>query len=109
MGYRRFEDNDDISWEVWEVHPAVVERRLNADRRSVGRDTPDRRGEVEIRFPIPRELEGGWLAFQSPSEKRRLAPIPSHWMALSDDELAALCRRARPYRITPSDGLRRPP
>jgi hypothetical protein len=110
MGYRQFEDEHGSSWEVWEVHPAVVERRLNADRRAVPRVTPDRRGAgTDVRFPIPRELEGGWLTFQTATEKRRLSPIPSHWMALGDEELAELCRRARPYRITPPGGFRRSP
>jgi hypothetical protein len=113
MGYRRFEDEHGSSWEVWEVHPAMVERRLNADRRTTPRahaehaETAGRRQQAEVRFPIPRELEGGWLTFQTPTEKRRLAPIPAQWMTLSDHELAILCRRARPYRATPPGGFRR--
>jgi hypothetical protein len=34
------------------------------------------------------------LAFESAKEKRRLAPIPDDWKALSDGELAQLCARA---------------
>lgn len=108
MGYRRFEDEQGRSWEVWEVHPAVVERRLNADRRTAPRQTADRRQTGEIRFPIPRELEGGWLTFQCDTEKRRLSPIPAQWLALSDEELIILGRSAKPYRNTPPNGFRQP-
>jgi hypothetical protein len=107
MGYRRFEDDEGRSWEVWEVHPAQVERRLNADRRASPRGSAERRQTAEVRFPIPRELEGGWLTFQCEDEKRRLSPIPSHWMTLSDEDLMTLSHSARPYRVTPPGGFRR--
>lgn len=107
MGYRRFDDDEGREWEVWEVHPALVERRLNADRRDASQQNAEGRRVGEIRFPIPRELDGGWLAFQSGTEKRRLSPIPTQWMTLSDEDLLVLLRRAMPYRATPPTGLRR--
>ena len=70
--HREFRDTDGQRWEVWETHP-----RRETD--------PER---------IAPELAAGWLAFESQSEKRRLAPIPAEWTALSDEDLAALCAQA---------------
>jgi hypothetical protein len=48
------------------------------------------------------ELREGWLAFRSGDESRRLAPIPSSWIALADQELALLVQVAKPIgRFTP--------
>jgi hypothetical protein len=46
-------------------------------------------------------LELGWLVFESAFERRRLAPIPSDWERLSDDELSALCARATALPVRP--------
>ncbi|HEY4215648.1 MAG TPA: hypothetical protein VGM67_00835 [Gemmatimonadaceae bacterium] len=54
----------------------------------------DRRRRHELRFSIPSELSGGWLALQGAAGKLRLAPIPEGWTALSDQELAELVVRA---------------
>jgi hypothetical protein len=70
--HREFLDTDGQRWEVWETHP-----RRETD--------PER---------IAAELAGGWLAFESASEKRRLVPIPDEWTALSDEGLARLCAQA---------------
>jgi hypothetical protein len=94
MSYRRFTDSSGRSWEAWEVHPSAVERRINKDRRSAPRAETDRRRQQEFRLVIPHELSGGWLALQGTQEKIRVAPIPEGWMALSDDDLAALVARA---------------
>lgn len=46
---------------------------------------------------LPEEYREGWLAFESAyGEKRRLAPVPEGWEALTDEELAAHCARATP-------------
>ena len=58
------------------------------------RGDADRRRQQEFRLVIPHELSGGWLALQGTQEKIRVAPIPEGWMALSDDDLAALVARA---------------
>jgi hypothetical protein len=51
---------------------------------------------------LPTELRDGWLAFRSGDESRRLAPIPSSWIALGDQELAGLVQVAKPIgRLTP--------
>jgi hypothetical protein len=81
-------------WEAWEVHPSVIERRMNADRRREPRGTADRRTSTEFRLVIPGELRDGWLALQGSSEKLRVSPIPDGWMHLSDAELASLVNRA---------------
>jgi len=81
------------------VLPEVVERRLNAERRTTQRDTPDRRRHLDIRFRMAPELRQGWLAFQSGDERRRLAPIPSGWETLDDTELSALASRATPLSV----------
>jgi hypothetical protein len=94
MSYRRFTDPQGGVWEAWEVHPMVVERRVNAERRSNARDEGDRRRQQEFRLVIPRELSCGWLAAQSAAAKVRLCPIPEGWMNLSDQELADLVVRS---------------
>jgi hypothetical protein len=96
MTHRTFVDEQGRSWEVWEVHPEIVERRLNEDRRSVPRQTADRRQHVDIRFRMAPELRHGWLAFQSDVERRRLAPIPEGWERLNDEDLQLLVRTASP-------------
>jgi hypothetical protein len=94
MAYRRFNDSEGRTWEAWEVHPATIERRIGAERRAARRDQAERRQRREFRLAIPRELAHGWLALQGSADKIRLAPIPDGWMALSDNELAALVARA---------------
>src|SRR3954452_21109191 len=87
MGYRKFEDENGRQWEAWEVQPSVVERRINDERRGESRETPDRRQTNTGEFSIPARLHGGWLAFQTDSERRRLAPIPADWAKMTDREL----------------------
>jgi hypothetical protein len=94
MAYRRFNDSEGRAWEAWEVHPAIVERRVNTERRIGGRDTAERRQTGEFRLVIPTELQGGWLALQAQSTKLRVSPIPDGWMHLSDDELRVLVERS---------------
>lgn len=94
MAYRRFNDSEGRAWEAWEVHPAVVERRVNTERRTGSRDTAERRQVGEFRLVIPCELQEGWLALQAQSAKLRVSPIPDGWMHLSDEELRGLVERA---------------
>ena len=106
MSHRTFVDDKGRSWEVWEVHPEIVERRLNEDRRRAPRGTPDRRQHVDIRFRMAPELRHGWLAFQCGVERRRLAPIPAEWSTLSDADLARLARSAAPQPPRSADDER---
>jgi hypothetical protein len=70
--HREFLDTSGQRWEAWETHPRQRTKRGH----------------------IAPELACGWLAFESATEKRRIAPIPEGWTALSDEELASLCARA---------------
>ena len=112
MAYREFTDAHGVLWEVWDVHPASMDRRLTGERRRrlappyPGRDKrggADRRGAAlapSFRNPVAPSHATGWLAFQSRQERRRLAPIPHDWERATDAELAALCEAAvaRPAR-----------
>ena len=68
MAYREFNDANGVEWEVWEVLPTS----------SVA--APD--------------LNGGWLAFQTRTERRRLAPVPTGWQTLPREGLQQLLARA---------------
>ena len=49
---------------------------------------------VSREHSLPEAFREGWLVFESPREKRRLAPIPANWETLSNEALAALCTSA---------------
>ena len=93
MSYRQFKDGEGRAWEAWEVHPSVVERRMQFERRKELRDSTDRRSQREFRLVMPRELREGWLAVQRGEAKLRLAPVPDGWMHLTDAELSELVER----------------
>ena len=61
-------------WHVYAVRPSVASVRS---------------GTLAVSF------QGGWLCFESHDQRRRLAPIPENWEALSDAALDALCRKAQ--------------
>lgn len=50
---------------------------------------------------LPEAYREGWLVFESPEEKRRLAPVPSDWETMPLDALAALCAKASPQAARP--------
>lgn len=96
MGHRTFVDADGVTWEVWDVHPQLAERRRSARRSApsrlgaVARDLRaaiDRRRRTEVRVPVREGYEHGWLAFDSTVGSRRLAPIPPGWETLPDSRL----------------------
>jgi hypothetical protein len=104
MPIRSFRTADGVLWQVWNVLPGRrdEERRTGYDRRSpdpVIRYTGPERRTADRRQPaapfLSPQLQSGWLAFESPTEKRRLAPIPQRWESLPDDELVRLCGEAR--------------
>lgn len=101
MAHRTFRDELGREWDVWEVVPTAVERRMAKapPRASVA----ERRRVQETRVVVPDSLQKGWLAFQSGSERRRLAPIPSEWDEMTDRELVELLnqadRRSRARRL----------
>jgi hypothetical protein len=110
MTFRNFTDASGVAWSVWDVRPEGPERRKGRERRSRGIDDPgvdppvidertgrERRRRREEEAPRPSlgdVLADGWLAFESPSERRRLSPIPPRWEIASEAELADLCARA---------------
>lgn len=54
----------------------------------------ERRVSPGIRIALTPRLSRGWLAFESDTERRRLAPIPEEWQLLPDAELRELWRGA---------------
>jgi len=103
MTHRRIKDGDGKSWDVWEVYPSVVERRMSGEFPAVKDSrSPETDRRRQVRLLVPAQLEQGWLAFQAGSFRRRLAPIPDNWSALDDDALLALLDRAE--RIADGDG-----
>jgi hypothetical protein len=101
MALREFRDSRGREWLAWDVPPARVfspprsgvERRVNPTanyhpERRVIRDR--RRGQAA------QGLQHGWVCFQSPEEKRRLAPPPREWETAADEALEALLGRAEP-------------
>jgi hypothetical protein len=103
MTHRKIKDGDGRAWDVWEVYPAAVERRMSGEHPAVPQERrSDSNPRREIRLRIPAGLEQGWLAFQAGEDRRRLAPIPDDWIAFADEAIVALLLRAD--RITDGDG-----
>lgn len=94
MPHRRLQDDTGRWWDVWDTRPTIIDRRAGRDRRTGRRPIDDRRQKSEPRVVVEPEFRSGWLAFQSGTEWRRLAPIPDGWDTLPDDELLALLDRA---------------
>jgi len=87
---REFTDVLGKQWFVWEVYPRLIERRLMHERRALSRHTAERRHEFVGRATLPRQILGGWLAFQNDHERRRVIPVPDDWEDLDDRELRSL-------------------
>ena len=85
MPYRNLQDDNGCNWEIWDVIPI---QKFDA------RPRPDAADGDALTFLMPADLRGGWLAFQSSSEWRCLAPIPANWIDLSDAELLLLIAQA---------------
>ena len=103
MGYRVLKDSQGTEWQTWDVVPQLAERRLHDRRREVDqRPSADRRGIADRRILIGRRpvigngLDGGWLCFEAPIQKRRLMPIPRDWLSCPQARLEQYCRDARP-------------
>jgi hypothetical protein len=83
MSVREFTDSRNVVWRVWDVttaqmHPVTKNEEFMGD------------------------LADGWLAFESASEKRRLAaPYPTNWASMSIPELEGLCQKAPPVLTRP--------
>ena len=107
MPLRSFMDEEGVEWTVWDVHPALPDRRSGADRRASAapdpvierrRESTDRRRRVGSRWSgLPTALLSGWLVFSAgSSQQRRLMPIPDRWESVDERELKQLCERAVP-------------
>ena len=110
MGYRVFKDSQGVEWQTWDVVPQLAERRA-AERRRARAALPDavaaeRRRIQERRVTSGRRpllsagLDGGWLCFEAPVEKRRLTPIPADWLRCDEECLERYCRQAKPARTS---------
>lgn len=94
-------DADGVTWRVWDVRPALIDRRYHIRRIQVikirhreRRLTATRRIDMmrsRLYFP---PTEEGWLCFESDRERVRLKPIPGEWPVLGDEELDTLRRAA---------------
>ncbi len=91
---RTFTDVTGVEWEVWEVYPRLLERRLMRERRAARRGTLERRHVPVGRPTQPRQILGGWLAFQSWLERRRFVPVPDEWEDATDRELQGYLSRS---------------
>lgn len=94
MAYREFTDADGVRWEVWDVHPTYVERRLGRAGEGDAPEAERRVADQGPRMQVRPEFAHGWIAFQSRHERRRLAPAPAGWSELDDAALARLCAQA---------------
>jgi hypothetical protein len=84
LEHRFFVDEHGVRWDAFAVMPTTEPRALSR---------------------LPEPYQQGWLCFESPTEKRRLGPIPTEWEASTDDELRRLRDAAQPVpqRLTPPD------
>jgi hypothetical protein len=101
MALREFRDSRGTEWVAWDVAPArpVTHPRSSVDRRTT--PTPNYRPERRVirerrRMTVGPGLERGWVCFQSPGEKRRLAPPPPDWDRAPADALEELLGAAEP-------------
>ncbi|MEO8333424.1 MAG: hypothetical protein ABI664_00530 [bacterium] len=94
MALRTFTDPDNCTWDVWEVHASVTDRRRLADRRATPRSTLERRVMDVVRWYVARRKGQSWLVFRSALGRWRLSPVPFEWERLSDAGLYKLIARA---------------
>jgi hypothetical protein len=78
---RVFRDSTGVEWRVWEVFPSKTSPFSSSD-------------EMGRRSLMGSAFADGWLCFESPTEKRRLAPIPSGWEEVSARQMEELWRQA---------------
>lgn len=78
---RGFTDSTGVEWRVWEVFPAKAGQSFMGTSHTSLSETP---------------FANGWLCFESPIEKRRLAPIPAGWEFNDITSLEDLLKQAAP-------------
>lgn len=85
MAYREFVDSTGVRWRAWSTVPVP--------------------GAV-----FRRDMEDGWLTFESDAGRRRLAPLPRAWEEASPQRLELMCRAAEQIeRTSPLRGIAKPP
>jgi hypothetical protein len=112
--HRQFKDQQGKLWDVWQVHPAAIERRFSARRVEKDervdaverRSGLERRAEKFSRNPVAAEFAYGWLCFETAGEKRRLAPVPEGWDTADDETIEQWCCVAKPVVRRPSGASR---
>lgn len=95
MAHRTFRDEHGREWDVWEVVPTAVERRIADSPAPPPPGTVERRKANESRVVVPDKLQKGWLAFQCGPERRRLTPIPAGWDEMTANDLIGLLNRSQ--------------
>lgn len=114
MPHRKFEDRQGKVWDVWQVQPTSLERRLIQRRvkdeervdAAERRTRHERREERLSRSPVATEFASGWLCFETMGEKRRLAPVPEGWDRADDETIKQWCSVAKPVMRRPSGPIR---
>ena len=76
MALREFRDSKGVLWKVWSVTPDALDKRTTAE-------------------DYMRDWQDGWLCFECPESRRRLATFPPGWEDLPDAELEGLLARAQ--------------
>lgn len=76
MGLREFRDSKGVVWQVWSVTAEVLDKRTAAE-------------------DYMRDWQDGWLCFEHPGERRRLAQFPPTWEGLPDQALESLLQHAQ--------------
>jgi hypothetical protein len=69
MPMREFTDSSGVAWRVWNTRPSIS-------------------------LLYGEALREGWLTFESPTQRRRLAPIPEGWEEMSEERLEVISRGA---------------
>ena len=75
--HRQFKDERGVSWDAFAVLPTTEPRGLTR---------------------LPEQYQHGWLCFESPTEKRRLGPIPEEWQTAPDEALRRFRDEAQPVQ-----------
>ncbi len=78
---RAFTDSAGTEWRVWDVLPSATTQSFSA-------------GMGGLSSLMGTAYASGWLCFESPTEKRRLAPIPVDWGSSGERELERMKERA---------------
>jgi hypothetical protein len=85
MAVRDMVDEDGTPWKVWAVMGSAIHPKTAAE---------DFLGEYA----------DGWLCFESPTQRRRLARFPQDWDRMADKDLLRLAKAAevvQPRKHTP--------